>query len=1023
MRYRLLGDLLSIKSALLYKRGYVDVTKGRNPVGQMNSSRVSQGDFLSFMEYNFKFNIDKGPYSSYNIYNLIGNETLSKLSNKDDEISVPSDLLMYQLSDDQVRNYSFFEIFVSDSLTEILVNVGPDIQKIEFYDSVVNYKMVDGVIPNITEYYYSEEGLQASPVMIVEFGPEVSYESEDYYNKEEMDSKPDWDFESEKAYQLRLEEYTNNKLLLVTTVTADKSSGINVSLASHRSQLNPHRFQYDHVVSNLKMRDLMNTTGDTISVSGNITFDERSNSILSVESLDKNESIILNDKMNISSKLHPITIIKDGEEVTENHELYYDYVVYNKGSEVIYKGELYVSLIDGNLYENPSISPMWQLVSTIVEEPEVDTTDKVINIRVNDPFLGTTDPIGQMTVKYGHEAFIKIISERAFVKSIRLDGIDQPLPMGDVFTVREVKSDHDLFVEFEAIHKTITITVDPESSGVCTGENSYILNTPATLTATPSEGYKFVGWILDEKIVSTDEIYYIPKVSQDFHFIAKFSKIICKVVIECSEGGSFDLMNGNPTVIEVEYGDSLEFNILPKSGYEVDYISIDSVIYSDPELYIVLVDITKDTNVFIKFTRPKLREFDEELGEIEYSIIGNRMWSINDLAYDKLGKSRRYYNGSDMMTIDNLLSKGGTGFRIPTINDVHQLYNIFDEKLTGESLKSKSIYRLATNELDGWYNSIFRGRNLYKFNSMPYGSYSMIDEEFRLSGLNTESWYWTSSVNNEDSSSAALNFLNDSPSGFLINRKLSESYLCIRLVKDTPTVEILGKSYRYISISVKVKVRVLDDDNVVNNDKFEEHLIRQDWFLDNLDYTELGTRFESTETDKFGSLYSLADVLAIKKLLADSEFNVPTDLDYIFLERYLGYSNDEIVKRMDGTIAVNLDTYNTGYIGTTEGKRMKTGDMIYSGINWNGYSSSNTENSQLNILPSGYARVTVDGVKFVGMGSDAKFWTSTLPDEESNIAYSRSLSSDSDKILRGSEQGNRIMMSVRLVRTTDTLIE
>ena len=163
----------------------------------MNSVKTDQSSSMSFMEYIFKFKIDKGYYSSFDISDYLSDSTIKSLTS-DDSSDIPSNLLMYQLStDNEDRNYSLFEILNLGDSTDIIVNADDDIQKIEFYDFKADYEIVDGIIPDITEYNETtSDPLSPVPVMVVEFGPEISYEPEDYYNKDEMPAEPAWDEES-----------------------------------------------------------------------------------------------------------------------------------------------------------------------------------------------------------------------------------------------------------------------------------------------------------------------------------------------------------------------------------------------------------------------------------------------------------------------------------------------------------------------------------------------------------------------------------------------------------------------------------------------------------------------------------------------------------------------------------------------------------------------------------------------------------------------------------------------------------
>lgn len=531
MRYRLLGDLLNIKSALLYKRGYVDVVKMRHPSYQMNSVKTNQSDHAAFMEYDFKFKLDKGYYSSFNISNFISSQTMSSLLGDSNNLSdIPSNLLMYQISNnDTNRNYSLFEIFNPGDSTEMILDLGVNIQKIEFYDRFLNYEFnEDGEISDVEEYNINNPNpLSEVPILIVEFGPEESYEPEDYYNKEEMPIKPDWDEESERKYLMEIEEYSNKKFLTISTTSSD-SGYLNLSLSSHKSQIDPHRNQEKYAIENKDFKSMMNSVGKTIESydDTSIVLDKRSNTILGNSILDSSSLILLNDKINLSSKKIPVTSKDENEGIiTRYYEEYKDYVVYHENDSVYYKGDVFISLINGNLSENPSISPMWALMSKI-EDPELPEgfgDPHVVNIRVNDSKLGTTDPIGPTNVEYGHELYVKIITDKALVRSIKLDGVSQTIPMGKVFTVSNVIDDHDLLIEFEAIYKNLKLISDPIEGGTTKGSGRYVLNTSVEISAVANYGYEFSGWYINEKILSTSSTYIIEKLSDDMVVTAKFS--------------------------------------------------------------------------------------------------------------------------------------------------------------------------------------------------------------------------------------------------------------------------------------------------------------------------------------------------------------------------------------------------------------------------------------------------------------------------------------------------------------------
>lgn len=1043
MRYNLLGDIISIKSALLYKRGYVDVTVGRNPSGQLNAVKTNSSDSSSFMEYNFKFKVDKGIYSNFNIFKLLSDTTINYLSSGDPSkldkkigISVPNNLLMYQLGNTiPERQYSFFEIFTSEDLTEIIMDLDPQIQKVEFYDSILTYTFEDGVIPDVTEYNISNPNpLSPTPVMIIEFGPEKSYEEEDYYNKEEMDPKPDWDEKSEREYQMELDEYSNRKFLFITTTPDEGSSDINLSLYAHLSENVQHRFQDRYTIQNEDMIEMINDVNRTFSHLGDndIVLDNRSNTILGTHSIESDNRIILNDKKKIASlKIPFVKIDKDEVQTTEYYNEYQSYVVYEKGDEVYYKGNIFRSCIDGNLSENPYSSSMWIQIDNEDDKP-IERTDHIVNVRINDPVMGDAIPLGPITVEYGHELFIEIRSNKGYkLKEIYLDKIVQPKPLGNVYTVQNVIEDHDVFIEYEPILRKIKINVSPENSGTpyingnAVYEDDYIIYSEILFNIIPNEGYEFVKWInSDGGLVSDKEEFIYTEFNDNLELTAILDKKRYDINIECSEiGGTFSPYESNPTTVRVIHGENLLVEFLPYFGYEIDFIVVDEIKYHRyKEFSYLFENVIKPHSIYIEYCRPKLVVNDPTFGELEYTIVGDQEWTMDNLSYDKLGRllnDCRYFNGVEMQSIDNILLDGKTGFRVPSKEDWTHLYDMFDEKLASRFIKSSKLMRF---DKYGWRDSIYRGYGLYRINISPMGSItkSEYEDTYSFDGLNEESHLWSRSLTKETASALSSKMYYDSPIAFLEENKLDTRYLPIRLVRPTPTVNILGTDYRYITYEQVFKIKVFNEDSI--EDKYETHKITQKWILNNLNYKDLGKTYQDIDSDKFGSLYTLDETLRIDELLKSEShgFKVPSNIDFILLERYLGYGRDELLKMEDGSLSVNEDTFLTGYIGTTEGKRMKLGDFIYSNIDWYGYSSSDSENSRFELVPSGYINILNDSETFNGIGTISKLWSSTI---SNNLGMSRSVYYLSDKIMRGLDSGDSVRMSIRLVKTIDEIIQ
>ena len=151
-----------------------------------------------------------------------------------------------------------------------------------------------------------------------------------------------------------------------------------------------------------------------------------------------------------------------------------------------------------------------------------------------------------------------------------------------------------------------------------------------------------------------------------------------------------------------------------------------------------------------------------------------------------------------------------------------------------------------------------------------------------------------------------------------------------------------------------------------------------------------------------GTLHSFEDVLSISNLLSQEShrFRIPSDDDWKELERSLGMTGKSDLNATGGTR------------GTDEGKRLKKDDGRYSGIEWKGYPTSSEENTGFRAVPSGYR--SSEGY-FVGLGLQAKFWSTSLTEGGTYSAMIRMLKNSSTKIYRQIEMVDN-KCSIRLVR-------
>ena len=137
-----------------------------------------------------------------------------------------------------------------------------------------------------------------------------------------------------------------------------------------------------------------------------------------------------------------------------------------------------------------------------------------------------------------------------------------------VFTFTVI-SDRTLVANFTLNSYEITVTADPEAGGTVTGANTYDHGATCTLTATPNQGYQFVGWFCDNDIVTEDATYSF-EVGGPATYVAVFQLIQYYPQLTWQpEGYGYAWVDSDNAQI-IQYGEEVTLKAMPSYGYHLD---------------------------------------------------------------------------------------------------------------------------------------------------------------------------------------------------------------------------------------------------------------------------------------------------------------------------------------------------------------------------------------------------------------------------------------------------------------------
>ena len=102
-----------------------------------------------------------------------------------------------------------------------------------------------------------------------------------------------------------------------------------------------------------------------------------------------------------------------------------------------------------------------------------------------------------------------------------------------------VDGEANLVAHFSLVNYTITVSADPEEGGNVSGGGNFTYGQTCTLTATPSTGYTFYGWVKDGTVVSSNPSYSFT-VTSSGNYVALFgiAHYTLTVLAEPADGGT-----------------------------------------------------------------------------------------------------------------------------------------------------------------------------------------------------------------------------------------------------------------------------------------------------------------------------------------------------------------------------------------------------------------------------------------------------------------------------------------------------
>ena len=267
----------------------------------------------------------------------------------------------------------------------------------------------------------------------------------------------------------------------------------------------------------------------------------------------------------------------------------------------------------------------------------------------------------------------------------------------------------------------VLVTAEPEAGGTATGQ---LVDSICTVSATPNEGYDFVGWTHDGAVIATDPEMTFP-LYNDTSFVATFQLRSYDIVATANiaEGGT---VTGSGTYYHF---DECTLTATPAEGYRFHFWSENGELASTDPTYTFTVNSARNVEAYFAwqgdtpegainglFSIADGRQVYFSQGNLQYEK-STQTWSFMEHQYDVLGIEGEDV-GEDHANVDVVSYFGWATSGCPLREDLtdyyYQPYNTYEGSGSsyGPSVFNEDLLGEYINGDWGIYNAISNGGNV-----------------------------------------------------------------------------------------------------------------------------------------------------------------------------------------------------------------------------------------------------------------------------------------------------------------------
>lgn len=195
-----------------------------------------------------------------------------------------------------------------------------------------------------------------------------------------------------------------------------------------------------------------------------------------------------------------------------------------------------------------------------------------INVKASPDNAGTVTE--SRAVDYGGSITLEASAREGYtfdhwMENNAILGTEAKLTLNNVTQAREITA------IFSKNRFDLTLNCSPAYSGTVTGQGTYNRGTSVRITATPIQGYRFVGWSENGNIIYVNAEYDINNIADDRNLTAVFEMegaVTYTINASISSGSGTITPEGTTRITQ---GSGILYTITPANGYTVSNVSVD----------------------------------------------------------------------------------------------------------------------------------------------------------------------------------------------------------------------------------------------------------------------------------------------------------------------------------------------------------------------------------------------------------------------------------------------------------------